>query len=181
MKPKPDLSNLRVYGCKTYIRILNIPRLQKLKPRAHIGYLVGYISLNIWRIWVPKKQKVINVRDCIFDESSLYEPSDYLQLINDQSEEPIEPLTIKEFNQVLQDIEIDLDSENIDIDYHIQPQVPQPIQSDVPIEPERDPNEFQDDQILGDMPITPSLTPPIVLIDSQSIEKEDYQSETSEN
>ena len=31
------------------------------------------------------------------------------------------------------------------------------------------------------MPITPSLTPPIVLIDSQSIEKEDYQSETSEN
>ena len=84
-------------------------------------------------------------------------------MINDQSEEPIKPLTIKEFNQVLQDIEIDLDVENIDINYHIQAQ---PIQSDVPIEPERDPNEFQDDQILGDMPITPSLTPPIVLIDS---------------
>ena len=31
------------------------------------------------------------------------------------------------------------------------------------------------------MPITPIPTPPIVLIDSQSIDKEDYQSETSEN
>ena len=87
-------------------------------------------------------------------------------MINDQSEEPIEPLTIEEFNQVLQDIEIDLDSENIDIDYHIQPQVPQPIQSDVPIEPEIDLNEFQNDQILGDMPITPIPTPLIVLIDN---------------
>ena len=45
-------------------------------------------------------------------------------MINDQTEELIKPLTIKEFNQVIQEVEIDLISEdsNIDIDYYIQPQ-----------------------------------------------------------
>ena len=152
--------------------------------------------MNIWRIWVPKKQKVINARDCIFDESSLYEPSDYLQLINDQSEEPIQPLTIEEFNQVIQDIEIDLDIENIDIDYHIQPQPIQPDNPDIPtndietaeLENRSSPNDVHyfnsnetNDQVLGDIPITPIPTPPMVLIDSQSIAKEDYHNETNEN
>ena len=45
-------------------------RLLKLDPRAHIGYLVGYDSTNIYRIWVPHQGKVISTRDVIFDEKS---------------------------------------------------------------------------------------------------------------
>lgn len=40
----------RVYGCRAYPLKYDIPRLNKLAPRAHIGYLVGYDSTNIFRI-----------------------------------------------------------------------------------------------------------------------------------
>jgi hypothetical protein len=33
--------------------------LQKLDPRACIGDLVGYDSSNIYRIWIPIREKVI--------------------------------------------------------------------------------------------------------------------------
>ena len=47
-------------------------RLMKLNPRAHIGYLVGYNSTNIYRIWIPHKGKVISTRDVIFDEETFF-------------------------------------------------------------------------------------------------------------
>lgn len=34
-------------------------RLHKLDPKAFIGYLVGYESTNIYRIWNPMLNKVI--------------------------------------------------------------------------------------------------------------------------
>jgi hypothetical protein len=85
MKLKPDLSNIRVFGCKTYVRINNIPRLQKMRPRAMIGYLMGYKASNIWRIWVPRAYKVINTRDCVFDKTSFYAPNTPNHLIDDIS------------------------------------------------------------------------------------------------
>jgi hypothetical protein len=45
----------------------------KLNPRAHIGYLVGYDSTNIFRVWIPHKGIVISTRDVIFDESTFFE------------------------------------------------------------------------------------------------------------
>jgi hypothetical protein len=54
---KPQLSHLRAYGCRAYAMTadaqLKKNRLRKLDPRAHIGYLVGYDSTNIFRIWIP--------------------------------------------------------------------------------------------------------------------------------
>jgi len=51
---KPHLAHLKVYGCRAYAMTRNaqkkINRLAKLEPRAHIGYLVGYDSTNIFRI-----------------------------------------------------------------------------------------------------------------------------------
>ena len=55
LQAKPDLSNIRIFGCKAYVRITKLPRLAKLAPRAAIGYLVGYEAHNIWRIWIPNK------------------------------------------------------------------------------------------------------------------------------
>jgi len=35
-------------------------KLNKLDPRAHIRYLIGYDSTNIYRIWIPHTGKVIS-------------------------------------------------------------------------------------------------------------------------
>lgn len=47
-------------------------RRQKLNPRARIGYLVGYQSTNIYRIWNPWLGKVILTRDVIFNEDEYF-------------------------------------------------------------------------------------------------------------
>ncbi|KAJ5561490.1 hypothetical protein N7461_000251 [Penicillium sp. DV-2018c] len=71
MKPT-NLSNLRIYGSLAYCRIRGIPRKDKLKPRAEIGFLVGYIASNIWKIWFPARGKIEAVRDTVFDENRRY-------------------------------------------------------------------------------------------------------------
>jgi len=48
-------------------------RRNKLAPRAEIGYLVGYDSTNIYRIWIPHTGKVISTRDVIFDETKFFD------------------------------------------------------------------------------------------------------------
>jgi transposase InsO family protein len=73
---KPQLAHLKAFGCRAYAMTpeaqLKKNRLRKLDPRAHIGYLVGYDSTNIYRIWIPEKGKVISTRDVIFDESLVF-------------------------------------------------------------------------------------------------------------
>src|SRR2546429_6894816 len=56
----------------------------RMPPRAYIGYLVGYDSTNIYRIWVPSRNIVLSTRDVIFDESRLYDPNvpDLVDLLN---------------------------------------------------------------------------------------------------
>src|SRR5712664_4029101 len=48
-------------------------RNQKLNSRAHIGYLVGYDSTNIFRVWIPHRGEVISSRDVIFDEDEFFD------------------------------------------------------------------------------------------------------------
>jgi hypothetical protein len=47
----------------------------KTTPRAHIGYLVGYVVSNIYRIWVPELKRVIITRNVVFDETIFYNPA----------------------------------------------------------------------------------------------------------
>ena len=75
LQAKPDLSHIRIFGCKAYVRINKLPRLAKLAPRAAIGYLVGYETYNIWRIWIPTKRRVIRARDVQFNEDEFYNPT----------------------------------------------------------------------------------------------------------
>ena len=49
---QPSIAHLRVYGCRAYALRPQIPRGDKLSPRALIGYLVGYDSSNIYRVWL---------------------------------------------------------------------------------------------------------------------------------
>ena len=99
---KPDLSFLKVYGCKAFV--LNplgkaiaehqahpnkMGESSKFAPRAHIGYLVGYgptlwqrPSTNIFRIWVPQVAGSFTIpsRDVTFNEKEFYNPQDVPQL-----------------------------------------------------------------------------------------------------
>lgn len=95
---KPQLSHLHPFGCRAYPLNKHIPRLQKLAPRAFIGYLVGYDSSNIYRIWIPSQQKVIRTRDVTFDDDLFYDPAE-LDLghgLPDQLDEIVRVLDIPE-------------------------------------------------------------------------------------
>ena len=78
----PRRSHMHIYGCKAYAlkQIRERPKKAKLDPRAHIGYLVGYDSTNIFRIWTPSIAKVIRCRNIIFDDNSSYDPYDIVEL-----------------------------------------------------------------------------------------------------
>lgn len=93
---KPKGCHLRIYGCKAYPLKHLIPRSQKLAERAHIGYLVGYDSTNIYRIWIPSLCKVIRTRDVLFNENEFYNPEDIdlAQLLGRQREDFIQTLAI---------------------------------------------------------------------------------------
>ena len=47
-------------------------KLNKLVPRAFIGFLVGYNSVNIYRVWNPVKNKGKSYRDVIFNKYVTY-------------------------------------------------------------------------------------------------------------
>lgn len=105
---KPDLAHLYIYGCKAYSLIHGIPRKQKLDPRASIGYLIGYDSRNIYRIWDPTKGVVIRTRDVIFNELSHYQPGSVLQPLQEQVLEV--PQVLEEQPSYQSDIEEDEDT-----------------------------------------------------------------------
>jgi hypothetical protein len=82
-KRKPDIRHLQRYGSRAYYFDKDIPksqRLEKMLPRANIGYYVGYNSTNIYHIWIPAQEKVIRTRDVRFDPNCLFkdEPDDKL-------------------------------------------------------------------------------------------------------
>ena len=75
-RKKLRLAHLYLFGCKAYALKNDIPKRQKLQPRALIGYFVGYDSTNIFRIQIPSRTKVIRTRDVQFDHNSFYDPYD---------------------------------------------------------------------------------------------------------
>ena len=158
---KPDISNLVVFGARAYVRKHNVPRLRKVAPRALIGYLVGYVASNIWRIWIPRPNKVIMARDCIFDERRKFDPRDpfvsevlYESETSDKNQEYIyvrseeaEPNYDSIDRLSDQDVIGWLDENG---GAHVE---------DVPAEPEVEPenpeNQQHEDLVLGDTPPTP--------------------------
>lgn len=72
-----DLSFLRAYGCKAYpltVKALKNKEKIDLKLEAHaeVGYLVGYDSSNIFRIYIPSRKEVRRVRDVTFNEEYFF-------------------------------------------------------------------------------------------------------------
>lgn len=73
----PNLSNLKVYGCRAYpLTREALQGMQKrhLKTNAHIdiGYLAGYKSSTQYVIWVPRLKRCIVMSHVTFDERITY-------------------------------------------------------------------------------------------------------------
>lgn len=64
---KPDISNLRVFGCTAYCHIPKQHR-KKLDSKSWKCILVGYAK-NGYRVFNPKNKKIAIVRDVVFDEN----------------------------------------------------------------------------------------------------------------
>lgn len=74
---KPFLSHLHPIGCKAFALRRDIAKRDKIEERAHIGYLIGYASTNIFWIWIPSPlNKVIRTRDVVFKDNERYNPLD---------------------------------------------------------------------------------------------------------
>ena len=83
--------------------MLKRKRLDRLKPKAWIGYLVGYSSTNIYKVWEPRTGKVILTRDVIFDEEEVYhgDPERLKEELKEQSH-----LTVQEISDLINKIDI---------------------------------------------------------------------------
>ena len=72
--PQPSGAHLYILGSRVYGKIQHIPKKEKVMPRSLIGYLVGYDSTNIFRVWVPQKKRILRLRDVKVDETKRYDP-----------------------------------------------------------------------------------------------------------
>ena len=80
-------------------------KLRKLDARAHIGFLVGYKSTNIYQIWIPHKRKVISARDVIFNGDEVW----------DQKPVRLSPAEIQELDKAVLVVEVPQADEQEDI------------------------------------------------------------------
>jgi hypothetical protein len=87
-----------------------------MEPRAHIGYLVGYESTNIFRVWIPSQRKVVSTRDVTFDETRFYDPRerDLAYLLREDVEDIIEVVDIPYTRTSREIEEVDTDDEEED-------------------------------------------------------------------
>ena len=87
---KPDLSVLRVIGCKAFCQIPKAARGGKFNPVYYKGVLVRYSrSSPAYRVWHYDKQKVYDIAAPTFDED--VEPGWWrvLEALATEDEEPV--------------------------------------------------------------------------------------------
>jgi len=108
---KPEEVHLRVYGCKAFAMTpdaqLKRNRLQRFEPRAWIGYLVGYDSTNIFRIWIPRLNKVIRTRDVTFNEDEVFDGNTESEAIK----ENIRNISLERLTELLKELELPSEDE----------------------------------------------------------------------
>ena len=69
---KPDISNLRVFGCVCYMHVPNGER-QKLDPKSRKGIFVGYPEgTKGYKLYDPIRKKFVKSRDVLFYERKFY-------------------------------------------------------------------------------------------------------------
>jgi hypothetical protein len=161
---KLNQAHLKAYGCKAFAltndTLQGKSQLQRLDPRAWIGYLVGYRSSNIYRIWVPSMAKVISTRDVIFNEDEIF---------SRKTEDLIDNL----MHSTLDEIATWIRSVELPKPTHAEPETQlfyeddTVIESETTLEPPDQPGYYQGRKIESDAypyPTPPLTPPPVVLL-----------------
>ncbi|KAF4435725.1 putative retrotransposon HobS hobase [Fusarium austroafricanum] len=136
-KNQPRIGHMRVIGCKAFALTssaqLKEKRLQsRTSPKAWIGFLVGYNSQNIFRVWNPLTNKIYITRDVIFNEEEFFSADET------QMRETIGEYTLEEIQARLTAL---LSSEQLD-------QVMDPVQGP----DEQDSTETSLETLIEDLP-----------------------------
>jgi hypothetical protein len=164
---KPNLANIRVFGCKSYVLRHDVAKADKMAPRAWIGYLVGFEASNLWRIWNPRAVrsdfKVTSQRDVTFNETEFYDPQKPLLddvLVSEiprvvELNEPTEQISQHAIEP--QGSEIESDSENEQTEQTEQGQIQYTGKAinqaiNEPLTPESTPAPIDNEQIPGQFP-----------------------------
>jgi hypothetical protein len=72
---KPNVENLRIFGCPVYSHIPKEKR-NKLEPSGKNGIFMGYRdSCKAYRIYIPEKHKIEVSRDVTFNEKMAFSKS----------------------------------------------------------------------------------------------------------
>jgi len=118
---KPDLHHLKAYGCKAYAMMSEFKAPQnfkgyskmwfKLNERARIGYLVGYVASNLYRIWIPETERVIITRDVKFDETSFYSNTEEEEAESDLTAEERQEIEILQESMQVDERELEFEEE----------------------------------------------------------------------
>jgi hypothetical protein len=70
---RSKLSHFQSYDCRVYSLKHIIVRKMKMKSRVMIDHLIKYDSINVFRIWISSKMRVIRTRNVLFDFYSFYD------------------------------------------------------------------------------------------------------------
>jgi hypothetical protein len=98
-RKKPNVENLRIFGCPVYFHIPKDKR-NKLEPSGKKGIFVGYSeSSKAYRIYIPEQHKIEVSRDVTFNEKMAFKKSIEETIEEEEYEEPIEEGTCLPENQ----------------------------------------------------------------------------------
>ena len=66
----PDLSQLRVWGCKSYFKFPKAYMRKDFRDKCYVGYLMGYSDEGEmgWKMYIPELKETIVGVNCIFNE-----------------------------------------------------------------------------------------------------------------
>ena len=79
---KPNVSNLKVFGCICYAHIPKDER-KKLDSKAREAIMLGYgTEVKGYRLYDPNSQRAFFSRDVIFEESRIYNYSEMVKPVN---------------------------------------------------------------------------------------------------
>nr|GEY93855.1 zinc finger, CCHC-type [Tanacetum cinerariifolium] len=138
---KPNLENLRVFGCIAYAKVLS-QRLTELDDRSiRMVYLGNEQGSKAYRLFDPTTQKICVSRDVKFKENETWDWKEYIsEHINDEPEWidfKIENLkvTSEHHDQGTQPVEEDNEFPNNDDDGYASPTIGSPLHSQTPHTP----------------------------------------------
>ncbi len=107
------LSHLHSYECRAYALKNLISRKEKLESRTFIDHFVSYDFINIYRIWILSRMRVIRTKNVTFDENRFYDSTD-LNLNH------MLKTTVKDVIQVLKILETEFQEMIIQEDFDIE-------------------------------------------------------------